>query len=71
MGQCLKIKKIWNLVASKPENHNLTRTTAKKTNIKLNRRQRKKKHFLFADTKLQIDQTNRTIVTKFNKPLTI
>ena len=31
--QCLKIKKKWNLVVSKPEGHNLTHETVKKSKL--------------------------------------
>ena len=37
----------------------------------LNRKRRMKKHSFFADTKLQVDQTERKIATKINKPLFI
>ena len=47
MGKCLW-NKLWNLVVSKPENHNLMRKTAIKTNFYFS----KKEALLFADTKL-------------------
>ena len=49
MGKYLKI---WNLVISKPENHNLGRKTAIEIEFEFNR---KKKHSFIADNKLQVD----------------
>ena len=50
MGKYLKIKiKIWNLVVSKPEQHNLRTKTTIETNIDFSR---KKEQSLIADTKL-------------------
>ena len=69
MGKYLKIKKkLWILVVSKPEHHNLRRKTAKKTNLVFSR---KKAHSLIADTKLPVDQNKRKIEAKFNKPFLI
>ena len=57
MGKYLKIKnKLWNLVVSKPEHHNLSRKTAIKTKFEFSR---KKEHSLIADTKLKVDQIKR------------
>ena len=65
-GQIPKsLKKMWNLVVSKPENHNLWRKTAIKTKFELSR---KKKHSLVADTKLQVDKIKRKIEAQFKKP---
>ena len=67
MGKYLNIKKkMWILVVSKPENHNLSRKTAIKIEFDFNR---KKKHFLIADKKLQVDQIKRKIEAKFNNSL--
>ena len=49
-------KKLWNLVVSKPEHHNLRRKTALKTNFEFSR---KKEHSLIAYTKLQVDQIKK------------
>ena len=69
MGKKLKIKKkFWNLVASKPEHHNLRRKTAIKTQFEFSRR---KQHSLIADTKLQLDQSKRKLEAKFIKPFYI
>ena len=65
MGKCLKVKKNWNLVVSRPEKHNLMDKTG--INIKFYF-SRKKKHSFFADTKLQIDEVKRKIVGKFKSP---
>ena len=56
---------MWNLVVSKPENHNLRCKTAIKIEFEFNRN---KKHSFIADNKLQVDQIKRTIELKFNKP---
>ena len=45
-------------VVSNPENHNSMRKTAKKNESYFNR---KKKNFLIADNKLQVDQIKRKI----------
>ena len=55
---------MWNLVISKPENHNLRRKTAIKNEIEFSR---KEKHSLIADTKLQNDKIKRKLEAKFNK----
>ena len=68
MGEYLKIKKMWNLVVSKPENHNLIRKTSIKIEYEFIR---KRKHSFIADTKLQVDQIKRKIEANFNKPLFI
>ena len=47
------LKKVWNLVVSKPEYHNLRRNTAIETKFGFSRL---KEHYLIADTKLQVDQ---------------
>ena len=66
MGKYLKIKKkMWNLVVSKPEHHNLRRNTAIKTKFEISR---KKEHSLIADTKLQVDQIKRKMEANFNEP---
>ena len=52
-GQIPKNKKLRNLVVSKPESHKLRRKIALEDKSKLSR---KKKHSLFADTKLQADK---------------
>ena len=46
------VKKMWNPVVSKPENHNLRRKTAKHNIFLMSR---KKKHSFFADNKLQVE----------------
>ena len=56
---------MWNLVISKPENHNLRRKTAIKIQFVFNR---KKKHSSIACNKLQI---KRKIEAKFKKSLFI
>ena len=73
MGKYLKIKKkkMWNLLVSKPEHHNLRRKTAIKTKFEFSRNKRKKEHSLIADTKLQVDQIERKMEAKFNKPFFI
>ena len=69
MGKYLKIKKkMWNLVVSKPEQHNLRRKTTIKTIFEFSR---KKEHSLIADTKLQVDQLKRKLEASFKKPLFI
>ena len=60
-----KKKKIWNLVVSKPENHNIRRKKAINTMFELSR---KKEHSLIADSKLQVDQSKRKMEANFNKP---
>ena len=56
---------MWNIVISKPENHNLRRKTA--INIKFDFNRKKKQSFI-ADNKLQVDQIKRKIEANFNKP---
>ena len=56
MGKYLKIKKMGNLVVSKPENHNLRCKTAIKIEIEFIR---KRKLSFIADTKLQVNQIKR------------
>ena len=57
MGKYLKIKKkLWYIVVSKPEHHNLRPKTPKKTKFEFSR---KKEHSLIADTKLQVEQLER------------
>ena len=69
MGKYRKFfKKMWNLVISKPENHNLRRKTAMKIAFDFNR---KKKHSFIADNKQQFTKINRKIDAKFNKSLFI
>ena len=69
MGKYLKIKKkMWNVVVSKPEHHNLRRKTAIKTKIEFSR---KKEHSSIADTMLKVDQIKRKMEAKFNKPFFI
>ena len=68
MGKHLKLKKMWNLVVSKPENNILRRKTAIKIEIEFSG---KKKHSFIADIKLQVDQIKRTMEAKFNRPLLI
>ena len=69
MGKYQKIKKkLWNLVVSKPEHHNLRRKFAIKSKFEFNK---KNDHSLIADTKLQVDQIKRKMEAKFNKPLFI
>ena len=69
MGKYLKNKKkLWKLVVSKPEHHNLRRKTAIKTKFEFSR---KKEHSLIADPKLQDDQSKRKMEAKFNKPFFI
>ena len=53
MGKYLKIKKLWNLVVSKPENPNFRCNTAIKNEFELSR---KKKSSFMADTKQQVVQ---------------
>ena len=67
MCQCLKIKKLWNSVVLKPENHNLTHKSTRK--IKILFKRKKEKKFFVANTKLQVDKNKRNIIAKFNKPL--
>ena len=68
-GQIPKyLKKLWNLVVSKPEHHNLNRKAEIKTKSVFSR---KKEHSLIADTKLQVDQSKRKMEAKFNKPFFI
>ena len=59
---------MWNLVLSKPENHNLRRKTLIKIKFDFNRT---KKHSFIADNKLQVDQIKRKIEEKFSKSLFI
>ena len=66
-GQIPK-KNLWNLVISKPENHNLRRKTAIKIEFDFNRR---KNYSFIADNKLQVDQFKRKIKAKFTKSLFI
>ena len=67
MGKYQK-KKMWNLVLSKPENHNLRHKTAITTKFEFGR---KKKHSLIADPKLQVVQIKIKLEAKFNKPFFI
>ena len=59
---------MWNLVKSKPENHNLRSKTAK--NIKFDFNTKKKRSFI-AVNKLQVDEIKRKIEAKFKKSLFI
>ena len=68
MGKYLKIKKMWKLVVSKPENHNLRRKTAIHIELDFIR---KKKLSCLADTKLESDQFKRRMKAKFIKPFFI
>ena len=52
MGKYLKIKKVLNLVVSKPEHYNLKRKIAIETNFECSR---KKEHSLITDSKIQVD----------------
>ena len=54
--------------STEPEDHNLKRKTAIKTDLEFIR---KKEHTLIADTKLQVDQIKRKMEAKFNKPFLI
>ena len=56
MRKYLKVKKLWNLVVSKPEPHNLRLKNLVKTNFEVSRN---KEHSLIADTKLQVDQIKK------------
>ena len=56
------LKKMWNLVIPKSENHNLRRKTTIKTVSDFNRR---KKPSFIADNKLQNDQEMGKIEAKF------
>ena len=56
MGKKLKFKKMWNLVLSKPENHELRHNTPIKIYFEFSR---KKKYSFIADTKLQIDKVRK------------
>ena len=69
MGKYLKIKKkMWNLVLSKPEHHNLRRNPAIRAKFDFNR---KKDHSLIADTTLQVDQIKKQLEANFIKPFFI
>ena len=59
---------MWNLVISKPENHNLRHKTAINIEFEFNR---KKKQSFIADNKLQVDQIKSKIEAKFKKSLFI
>ena len=59
---------MWNLLISKPENHNVRRKTAIKIEFDFNR---KKNNSFIADNKLQVDQIKRKVEAKFNKSLFI
>ena len=52
---------MWNLVVSKPENHNLRCKTTMTIEFEFNK---KKKRSLVHDTKLQVDQIRRKVKTK-------
>ena len=63
----MKTKKMWNLVVSKLENHNLR---WQQTTMKIELDFIKKKNFSFiADTKLKVDQIKRKTEAKFNELL--
>ena len=64
-------KRLWNLIISKPENHNLTRKGTTKIECYLNWEKKKKKGSFFADIKLQVDRNKGKILAKFNKQLFI
>ena len=68
MGKCINTKNMWNLVVSKPENHNLRRETAINIEFVFSR---KKKHSFIADTKPQNDQIKRKMEATFKKPFFI
>ena len=56
-------KEFWNLVISKPEDHNLLRKTA----IKIQRFfSKKRKHFSFANTKLQNHKIQEKVFNKLS-----
>ena len=44
------------------------RNTAIKIDFYFSRKKRKKKHYLIADTKLQVEQIKRKMEAKFNTP---
>ena len=67
-GQIPKNEKLWNLVVSKPEHHNLRPKTAIQTKFEFSK---KKECSLIADPKLQVDQSKRKLEAKFNKPFFI
>ena len=56
MSKKLKIKKLLNLVVSKPENHNMRRKTSIKNEFEFSR---KNKHSFIADTKLKVDKVTK------------
>ena len=64
MGKYVEIK--CEIVVSEPENHNLRRKTAIKIEMDFSR---KKKQFLIADKKLQVDQIERKKEANLNKSL--
>ena len=66
MSGHLKIKKILNLVLSKPENHILRCKTAKHNEFEFSR---KKKQSFIAEIKLQVDQIKSQMEANFNEPL--
>ena len=63
MGNNLKIKKMWNLVVSNPENHNLWLKTAIEIEFQIGR---ENKHSFFADTELQVEKVKEKAM--FNRP---
>ena len=63
------LKKLWNLVVSKPENYNLTHKTEKRLNF--HSVEKRGKNSFFTNSNLQVDQIQRKIVANFNMPLFI